>query len=227
MNMVALIPARAGSKRIPGKNMKVLGGKPLIQWTVEAARASGVFRDIVCSTESEIIAATAGCSLVRRPPEFATDESPDIFWVRHALTFYPQADAFAILRPTSPFRTAATIRRAFTQFLERPCDSLRAVEPAKQHPMKMWRLGMDHYLEPAFRAPWERVPYHSCPTQTLPRFYIQNASLEMAWTHTVVNDDSISGRVVVPFFTQGDEGFDINTPEDWAEAERLVSVVTV
>ena len=133
---------------------------------------------------------------------------------------------FAILRPTSPFRTAATIRRAYDQFKRTPdVDSLRAVEPVKQHPGKMWAYeGPGYPITPLLGyTRSDGVPWHSAPTQTLPTFYVQNASLEMAWTRTVTQLGSIAGKKVLPFFTKGYEGFDLNTPEDWELAEQLIA----
>lgn len=221
MNIVALIPARAGSKRIPGKNIKLLGGKPLIQWTIEAAFESSVFQRIVVATDDAAaarITTDLGFKTYSRTP--SADNEPDIAWVRDAPI---GAAAFAILRPTSPFRTADTIRRAWTTFQNHPCDSLRAVEPAKQHPFKMWVLQHNTgRIVPFASVEWvlNGVPAHSCPTQTLPAIYAQNASLEIAWTKTLMQKHSISGDNILPFFTEGWEGFDINTPEDWERAER-------
>jgi CMP-N,N'-diacetyllegionaminic acid synthase len=230
MNIVALIPARGGSKRIPGKNIKPLGGKPLIQWTIEAAQQSGVFSWVAVSTEDAAIAEVAlacGAVVLSRSADSARDESPDIQWVREVLageffSGFRKPDAFAILRPTSPFRTADTIRRALVEFTSHPCDSLRAVEPVKQHPFKMWILQRNTGRIVPFNAmQWHfnGAPAHSCPTQVLPPFYAQNASLEIAWTTTVTEKGDIAGDNILPFFTEGWEGFDINTPEDWERAE--------
>lgn len=230
--MVALIPARAGSKRIPRKNIKPLGGHPVIAYTIHAALESGVFdRWVVATDDPEVDAyirdvwGPRGVESRRRAPENCTDDAPDIAWVRERCGHpeYPW-DAFAILRPTSPFRTAATIRRAYDLFTAVDCDSIRAVEPVSEHPGKMWwvngeRLPMTPVCD-ASRS--DRTPWHSSPTQTLPVCYRQNASLEMAWTRVLHEDPpTISGRRIVPFFTDGLEGFDINTQDDWEEAEAL------
>lgn len=225
--IVALIPARSGSTRIPGKNTKPLGGKPLIQWTIEAAQASGIFSDILVSSDIPI---DCGARVLARTPAFAADDSPDIEWVREALiTVYETAEAFAILRPTSPFRTAETIRRAWAMFQQRqPCHSLRAVEPVTEHPGKMWRItddGMRMWPIVPERTP--RAPWHSTPTQALPAVYRQNASLEIAWVRTVHDYDTIAGHIITPFLTHGWEGFDINTPEDWARAEAHVTEIQI
>lgn len=229
--VVALIPARSGSKRVPGKNVKPLGGHPVIAYSIRAARESGVFADAIVSTDSEDYAAIArryGAEVpFLRSSAIAGDASLDIEWVREALGRLRDAgreyDAFSILRPTSPFRTAETIRRAWRAFLGEPgADSLRAVEPVKQHPGKMWVVRGRRMTPLLPLTPPER-PWHSCQTQSLPTVFVQNASLEIAWTRVVWETGTIAGWDVVPFLTEGLEGFDVNRPEDWAEAERLVA----
>ena len=146
-SLVALIPARAGSKRVPGKNIRRLAGHPLIAYTIAAALESGVFDAVVVSTDSDDYADIAryyGAEVpFLRPETLAGSLSPDIEWVEHALLTLEglgrSFDAFSILRPTSPFRQAETIQRAWQQFSEESgVDSLRAVESCKQHPGKMW-----------------------------------------------------------------------------------------
>lgn len=223
-SIVALIPARAGSKRIPGKNSRLLGGKPLLTWTIEAAQQSGIFSYVFVPTDSEEYAAIARiCGAIPIKRTAVPDDEPDITWVVPVVR--PTTDdAFAILRPTSPFRTADTIRRAWAEFLShQPCDSLRAVEPVRQHPGKMWVLREGRLLP---LLPWDltwEAPWHSSPTQCLPPVYVQNASLEIAWIKMAAKTGTIAGTNVVPFFTQGYEGFDINMPEDWERAERIVA----
>jgi len=232
-SIVALIPAKATSVRVPGKNVRKLGGHPLLAWTIATAWESAIFVDVIVSTDSEDIADTArnyGATTIMRPKAFATETSPDIDWVTHAL-ISPQvmgsADAFAILRPTSPFRTAETIRRAWDQFrYAEGADSLRAVHKCTEHPYKMWQAyengSGEKRIKPLFNAPSGETPWHSSQYQTLPEIYVQNASLEIAWTKVVSETYSISGDIVMPFFTYGHEGFDINLEEDFVQAEELV-----
>lgn len=228
MKMVALIPARVGSKRCPGKNTRLLAGHPLIAYTIAAAQESGVFSDIrVCTDDpkANLIAVDAGVNTWTRGE--STDDEPDIAWVREffgAIAIVNpelRANAFAILRPTSPFRTAETIKRAHAQFFREEIHSLRAVQPAREHPGKMWTYeGPGYPIVPVLdRKHADGVPWHSSPTQTLPKVYVQNASLEMAWTYVLESFGTISGRKVAPFFTEGFEGFDINTEEDFRLAE--------
>lgn len=228
--VVALVPARAGSKRVPGKNVRPLGGHPLLAYTIAAARASGVFDAIVVSTDSPAIADVArhyGAEVpFLRPSAMAGDLSPDIEWVADALERLDALDrefeCFSLLRPTSPFRQADTIRRAWRQFLAAgPVDSLRAVELCRQHPGKMWIIE-DGRMRPLLSGGPERPPWHSTPYQALPTVYIQNASLEIAWRRVVRDTGTIAGRVITPFLTEGTEGFDVNDARDWWYAEFLL-----
>jgi N-acylneuraminate cytidylyltransferase len=231
LSAVAFIPARQGSKRVPGKNVRVLDGHPIIAYTIAPALESGVFDAVIVSTDSDEIAAIArhyGAEVpFLRPTVFAGDTSPDIEWLEYTVTELQKQgrswDVFSLLRPTSPFRTAATIQRAWSSFTaEVGVDSLRAVEKCAQHPGKMWIVRGERMFPLLPFGPAEQ-PWHSTPYQALPTVYVQNASLEIAWTRVVVERRTIAGDVVVPFFTKGYEGFDINDQNDWMVAERLLA----
>jgi N-acylneuraminate cytidylyltransferase len=228
---VALVPARAGSKRVAGKNVRRLAGHPLLAYTIAAARASGIFDRVIVSTDSDEYAAIArhyGAEVpMLRPAAFAGDLSPDIEWVEFTLAALRESgepyDIFSILRPTSPFRQPETIQRAFEQFrLDAGADSLRAVEKCRQHPGKMWVVS-GRRMTPLLPFRNDQQPWHSSQYQALPDIYVQNASLEMAWSRVVFESRTIAGDVVTPFFTQDYEGFDINRAEDWSAAEALVA----
>lgn len=228
MRVVALVPARAGSVRIPRKNLLPLAGHPLLAYTIAAAQESGVFGEIVVSTDSDEIAAVArlyGASVPRlRPPEAATATSPDIAWVLDSMHGRDD-DAFAILRPTSPFRSADTIRRAWEQLtaLAGRADSVRAVERAKQHPGKMWLVDGELMLPLLDQGPGD-VPFHSSQYAALPEVWVQNSSLEIAWRRVLDSSPpTIAGERVAPFFTEGYEGLSLDYPEDLERAERLVA----
>lgn len=230
--LVALVPARAGSKRVANKNVRRLGSHPLLAYTIAAARSSGVFDDIVVSTDAEPIAAIARHYGARtpflRPAALAGDLSPDIDWVEHALASLAEHgqryDAFSLLRPTSPFRSPETIRRAWDRFRGMEgADSLRAVERCEQHPAKMWRLADERIVPLLPGASPGGAPWHSTPYQALPEIWVQNASLEIAWCRVVEKARTIAGDSVIPFFTQGHEGFDLNEPRDWWYAEELLA----
>jgi len=229
--IVALIPARAGSKRVPDKNIRPLAGHPVIAYTIAAALESGVFADVIISTDSEHYAEIAQYYAAEvpflRPPELAGDVSPDIEWLEYTLKKLAEAgrkyDCFSILRPTSPFRLPETIQRAWQAFLaEEGVDSLRAVEKCQQHPGKMWVVRGNRMM-PLLPFSPESQPWHSSQYQSLPEIYVQNASLEIAWTRVVLEERTIAGSVLMPFFTDEYEGFDVNNPYDWKLAENLVS----
>lgn len=230
-SLVALIPARAGSKRVADKNIRPLAGHPLIAYTIAAARESGIFDAVIVSTDSENYAEIArhyGAEVpFLRPQEIAGESSPDIEWVeftlRRLLDENRDFECFSILRPTSPFRQAATILRAWNQFLGDPvADSLRAVEKCKQHPCKMWMIEGAR-MSPLMPKKQDGQPLHSLQYPSLPEIYVQNASLEIAWSRVALNGHSIAGETVIPFFTEGLEGFDINSPADWFYAGHLIA----
>jgi len=227
---VALIPARSGSKRVTDKNIRMLAGHPVMAYTIAAAQQSGIFSAIVVSTDSERyaeIARSYGAEApFLRPVEMAGDVSPDIDWLEQALNQLRaqgrEFDCFSILRPTSPFRLPETIRRAWDEFLSQEgVDSLRAVEKCKEHPGKMW-IVRGKRMVPLLPVSPVELPWHSTPYQALPEVYAQNASLEIAWTRVVFEGRTIAGEVIMPFFTEGYEGFDVNHPYDWQQAEELV-----
>ncbi len=225
MNVIALIPCRSESKRIPNKNIHILGGHPLLAYSIQAAKDSGIFDGIYVSSDSVNIGWVAekyGAKFIHCPLEIAhKDLDPDIKWVRHALSAV-KCDVFSILRPTSPFRTGETIMRAWQEFNKFPVASaIRAVEKCKQHPYKMWTLKYGR-LEPLIEE-CPRNQLFNTPYQSLPEVYVQNASLEISWAKNVYNDDSISGDNIRPFFTRDYEGFDINFPEDMDFACQLIA----
>jgi len=231
---IALVPARSGSERVPGKNIRPLSGHPLIAYAITAAQEARRFERIVVSTDSEEIAEIArgyGADVpFLRPAGHATSTSPDIDWVADALDrLRGDWDLFAIVRPTSPFRGADTISRAFDQLLAtREADSIRAVEPVRQHPGKMWKLAEDgRTMSPLLDQSGLAVPWHSSQFKTLPQVYVQNSALEIAWTRVVGATRSISGAVVAPFLTAGYEGFTIDYEDDWSRAEALIATGAV
>jgi N-acylneuraminate cytidylyltransferase len=228
--IIALIPARSGSKRIKDKNIKKLGNHPLIAYSIQAAIDCEIFDSVVCATDSELyseIAIYYGAEVpFLRTNDISGDNSPDIHWVRNMLLGLREQgrlfDFFCILRPTSPFRLPQTIKRAWEIFqLNDRADSLRAVEKCSQHPGKMWIKRSDFIL-PLMPFEINGTPWHSNQYSALPEVFVQNASLEIARTKLVLENESISGEIVIPFQTEGLEGFDINFREDFVLAENFI-----
>lgn len=228
---VAFIPARSGSKRVPNKNILPLAGHPMMAYSIRAAVDSGVFDAVICATDSEQYADIArhyGAEVpFLRSAEISGDKSPDVEWVIWMLNQLSAAgrpyDVFSILRPTSPFRLPETIRRAWSQFNQDPrADSLRAVEKCKQHPGKMWVI-RGNRMQPLLPFANGSTPWHSSQYSTLPDVYAQDASLEIAWSRVPLEQNSIAGESIIPFVSQNFEGFDINDPDDWWLAERMLN----
>ena len=230
MRKVALIPARSGSKRIKDKNIRLFNGHPLISYSIQAAIQSQIFDEIIFATDSKEygeIAQYYGASVpFLREKSISGDKSPDIEWVKFMLKrlndIGKDFDLISILRPTSPLRLDTTIRSAFKKFLaSKNYDSLRAIEKCNQHPGKMW-VNNNNMLFPLIPFKLDGVPWHSSQYSSLPEIYVQNASLEICWTKTILDMDSISGTKIMPFITSNYEGFDINNEEDFILAEALL-----
>jgi N-acylneuraminate cytidylyltransferase len=215
---------------VPNKNVLQLQGHPLLAYTISAALDSGVFEKVIVSTDSDEYAQIAlhyGAEVpFLRPNTLAQDSSADIGWVAHALESLAlngyEYEIFSILRPTSPFRNASTIRRAYEAFSSRTdIDSIRAVELCSQHPGKMWRIKGDHLI-PLLSVQPDGLDWFSLPTQSLPEVWVQNASLEIAFSRCVLESESISGGRIAPFKTVFPEGIDINSEFDFARAKMVV-----
>jgi len=226
---LAMIPARAGSLRVKSKNIRFLAGHPLIAYSIAHARQSGKFERVICSTDSELIAKIArhyGADVpFLRPEEFATALSPDIDWISYTLKKIPERyDIFSIVRPTSPFRSNGMIARGFEKFLAtEKADSLRAVELCKQHPGKMWVLDeKSEYMSTLLPQEHLKVAWHAGQYQALPKVYVQNSSLEIAWTRVVTETHTREGKILAPFLTENFDGFTIDYEEDWSRALELI-----
>ena len=209
--MIALIPARSGSKRIKDKNIRLLFGFPLMSYTINVALLSGLFDNVYVSSDSPIyleIAKRYGAEIIQRPLSMSDDLAPDQLWIEHALSHLKPVSHFMILRPTNPFRTEGMLKRAYKLSQENPKSEIRAVERVKQHPYKMWEISMDEII-PAFTDDES----YRLPTQSLPDYFVQNGSLEIRPTK--------KADKIIPFFTQGFEGFDLNYETDWLLAEKI------
>ena len=231
-SVIALIGARAGSERVPGKNIRPLAGHPLLAYAIATAQQAGIFERVVVSTDSEEIADVArhyGADVpFLRPAEYATSTSPDIEWIAYTLDELGEHyDLFALVRATNPFRGPDAFVRGLRQLIETPeADSIRAVELVKQHPGKMW-IVEGATMRPLLDQSQLDVAWHAGQYQALPKVYVQNSALEIAWTRVVTGTGTREGRTVAPFFTAGYEGFNVDDEDDWERAERLVEAGAV
>ena len=208
LEVLALIPARGGSKSLPRKNVLPLLGKPLIAYSIADARSSMLITRVIVSTDdAEIadVARAAGAEVpFLRPTELAGDFSIDIEYLRHALEWLAaneqyQPDLVVTLRPTEPMRQVATIDRAIARLAATPeADSLRSVRRASETPFKMWFMEGDGFLRPALGLDGVKEPYNQ-PRQRLPVAYWQDGYIDIARPATILGQNSPTGRRVLAF----------------------------
>jgi N-acylneuraminate cytidylyltransferase len=220
--VLALIPARGGSKGIPGKNIMLIGGKPLIAHSIEQARQSRRITRVIVSTDDARIADVSwqwGAEVpFIRPPEFAHDLSPDIDVFCHALNWLKthedyEPDVVVHLRPTGPVRRVDLIDQAVDQLLAHPeADALRSVALALQTPFKMWQIGEDGYMQPVLRLDGI-ADSQSLPRQQLPPVYWQNGYVDVIRPRAVLEKDSMWGDCVIPFIID-EPLFELDYPEN-------------
>ena len=229
MKPICLIAARGGSKGVPKKNIKMIGGKPLIAHTIKSSLESKIFSHVIVSTDDNQIAQIAkkyGAEVpFLRPNNISTSHSNDYEWVNYTIRKLKTKGLFFshffILRPTNPFRTARTILKAWKNFKKiKKADSLRGVEICKQHPGKMW-IKSKKFIKPFILGKKNNQPYYNLQFKSLPKVFVQNASLEISKVEVLHRYKSITGKKIIPFYTSALEGFDINYPEDLIYAKFL------
>ncbi len=232
--VLGLIPARGGSKSIPRKNIKLLGGFPLISHSITAAKGSKYLDRIIVSTDDPEIAKVArrwGAEVpFLRPAELAQDDTPDMPVFRHCLQWLtdqnePLPDIIVQLRPTSPFRPKGAIDEAIETLLQNPtADCIRSVTPAAQNPFKMWQL-QNGLLEPLLHLDIKE-PFNM-PRQKLPVVYWQTGHLDIFYRRTIEEKNSLTGEIVVPYFIPEEYAVDLDTPLQWQYAEFLLRSETL
>jgi CMP-N,N'-diacetyllegionaminic acid synthase len=224
MFYLGVIPARSGSKRIPGKNLAALGGIPLIDYTIKAAAQARHLNATVVSTDSEAIAARArglGVSVpVLRPAAIAGDRSSVIEALQHALSVFerqgPRVAAIVLLQPTSPFRTHEDIDRAIETFERERADTVTAVRASQDHPYWAWR-SRDAAIEPFFS------PAEMCMDRgDLPPAFTENGAVYVV-RRELVDAGRLYGSRVFPYLMDALASVDIDTPLDLEWAEYLLA----
>lgn len=220
MNLLALVPARGGSKGIPRKNIKQIAGKPLIAWTIEAALRSRHIADVVVSTEDAEIGEVArqygALTPFVRPAQLARDDTPGIDPVLHALSVLPGYDAVLLLQPTSPLRATGDIDGciAFAEAHKAPC--VVSVVQSDKHPYWMYRLDEERHLQPL-----TDVPKAMC-RQDLPPVYLVNGALYLARTAWLQNEHAFISPETLGYEMPPDRSVDLDSPIDWKLAELLL-----
>ncbi len=228
--VLALIPARGGSKRVKNKNIRKLAGKPLIAYTIEAALRAKTVSRVIVTTDSPAIARVAkkyGAEVpFLRPKAISGADSTELQFHQHALDFLRKTEGYepdlvVNLYPTSPFRKAATIDRAVRMIRgHRGAHSLRSIRICSEHPYKMWQFKDRNFVRPfvpAKKRGSQTLSYH-----LLPKTFIQNASIYIVRPSTIRKFKSTTGKKVLGFEMTEEESVDINTPLDFKFAEALL-----
>lgn len=227
MRILGLIPARGGSKGVPHKNRKSLGGKPLVQYSIETALNCNLIHDVLVSTDDQEIAkmsVAAGAQVpFIRPDHLASDESPTIDTVLHALDYYKTQsksfDAVCLFQPTVPFRNHVDVKNAIEKFIQKKADSLISVRvvPHQFHPYGIFTPNQDGYLS--------RLVHLDAPhtrRQTLPMSYYRDGSIYLTATSLLQEQRTFYGASLVSFIMKHSPNINIDTMTDWEHAERYI-----
>lgn len=226
MKILAIIPARAGSKRLPNKNKLLLGGKPLIVWSIEAAQGIPEICDILVSTDDpEIaeIAKEAGAFVPwLRPAELATDTATSVDVVLHAIDWYEQnknaVDGVLLLQPTSPFRSKEMIINGIEQYINSNKKNIIGVSPAHHHPSWMLKISGNNALEKII----EDNAINTRSQDLIPAFSI-NGSFYLTSSANIKNNKSFLDKETLPLITNNAvESLDIDTEIDLTIAKCLI-----
>ncbi len=232
MEVLAVIPARGGSKSIPRKNIADFAGYPLIAYSIAAGLAAESINRLIVSTDdpeiAEISRKYGAETPFLRPLELAHDHTPDFPVFEHALNWLAEMqgykpDMIVQLRPTSPFRRVWHVDSAVYRLLERPdADAIRTVCVPFQNPYKMWRIKPDGTMQPiGIELGISDEPYNQ-PRQLLPDIYWQTGYVDATWSDTILQKKSMTGERILPLIITPSEWIDIDSPEDWRWAERLL-----
>lgn len=221
MTLLALIPARGGSKGIPRKNIREFCGKPLLQWSINAALESACVDQVVVSTDDPEVAevAKAGGAEVPflRPAELATDTTPGIAPMLHALEQLPEVSDVLLLQPTSPLRTSADIEAIVALRQQAGRESAVSLTQSAKHPAWMYSLSDEQRLEPLLQLDGAQC------RQQLPSVYVLNGALYLSSRTFLLRENSFIRQDTVGYVMPAERSVDIDSPLDWKWAELLLN----
>jgi CMP-N,N'-diacetyllegionaminic acid synthase len=236
--VLGVVTARAGSKGIPGKNTKLLAGKPLILYTVEAALASRAFDRVILSTDDELAASiskASGCEVpFMRPAELSADDTPHLPVMQHALAWLRDHEGYEpewvmTLLPTSPLRQPAHMRAAVDLAHDMDADSVIGVDelPAHFNPMRVVTIDERRWArlfvggQPVKRRPGRR--------QDMPAAWVMNGAIYLFKTKFLFDpvEPSLYGDRVAAMPMPPPYGVNLDEPEDWAVVERLLPTLAL
>jgi len=225
--ILAVITARGGSKGIPGKNIKPLGGKPLIVYSIEAAKRSKLITHAIVSTDDEAIAKVAREFEAEvpflRPAELSGDEVPHLPVMRHAIEFMEgklgvKFDYGVILQPTSPFRLPDDIDETLRKLIKNKADSaVTLVDVGNDHPLKAKKLQGDRVLPFCMPEP------EGTRRQDLPRAYRRSGAVYAMRRDLLIKDNRLYGNFIVGHVVPAERSIDIDTPFEWFRAEWMLN----
>ncbi len=228
--VLAIIPARGGSKSIPRKNIRDFAGHPLIAYSISAGLSAGTVSRVIVSTDDVEIASISrdyGAEVpFIRPEKYSKDDTPDLPVFQHALDWLKsnegyQPEIIVQLRPTSPLRKTEHINQAVWRLMEHPdADSIRTVCIPFQNPYKMWRINENGFMQPIITNNYPE-PYN-LPRQVLPEVYWQTGYVDATWSDTITVKKSMTGEYILPLVIGAEEWIDIDSLDDWRRGERLL-----
>ncbi len=228
MKILGLIPARGGSKSIPKKNIKILNGKPLLQYTVEAARKSKHLSKVILSSNDEAVIKVAKELNLEvpfvRPEHLAEDKSPTLGVIQHAITFYKEQnitfDAVCLLQVTSPFKTGKFIDDAIDKFVESKCDALVSVQkvPDEYNPHWTFKENQSGNLE-LFTGEKQIISRR----QDLPEIYHRDGLIYITKTSVLMEQNSLYGFKLGYIKSPLEYTINIDTMKDWKQAEAFLN----
>lgn len=223
--VVAIIPARGGSKSIPRKNIKDLNGIPLIAYSIAAGLQSKYVDRVIVSTDDDEIARVAkkwGAEVpFMRPEQLAEDKTVDFPVFEHAVKWLEKeenykADIIIQLRPTSPCRPLNCVDEAIEVLGRTDADSVRGVVPSGQNPYKMWRIE-EEIMQPLVETDFEEQ--YNMPRQALPPTYWQTGHVEVIHYQTIMEQRSLTGKVIAPYVLESEYAIDLDNLFQWKYAE--------
>ncbi len=228
--VLAIIPARGGSKGIPRKNILDFSGHPLLTYSIAAGLNAKSINRVIVSTDDMEIAEIARCYGAEipflRPAQYAQDNTPDLPVFVHALQWLIRhedyrPDVVVHLRPTSPLRRVKQIDASVQLLLDHPkADSVRTVITPSQNPFKMWTIQANGFLKPLIKT--KRQEAYNLPRQVLPKVFWQTGYMDAIRTSTILEKHSMTGNRILPLVLNPSDWIDIDTPDDWQKAENLL-----
>ena len=229
MKVVAVIPARAGSKGIPNKNLLSIGGKPLIAWSIEAAVQSAIIDKIIVTSDGDEILSAAKVykevDVLKRPEELAQDHTPTAPVITHALkTLNINTDEYEyliLLQPTSPLRNHKDIDAAFETLKASDANALISVVQPDHHPLKSFKSNEEGYLEGLVNN-----EYPFMPRQVLPKAYQPNGAIYIINLKTFLEKETFFTDTTIAYEMSADKSIDLDTAEDIKKIEKQLKSTT-